>query len=127
MLGTKGIYMKKSMTVAVMAIIVFAFFSTECFSQAILGCYHNKNGKLENSKRPQSMQENRVADKLESVWRSARPSGPQGPPGPKGDQGYKEYRVSRAFKEYRAYKEYRGLREIRAILESKGRQEPLAL
>ena len=71
--------MKKSMVVAIMAIIVFAFFSTECFSQTILGCYHNKNGKL------------RVVSDFSQCKKTELPitfnTGEQGPPGPQGPQG----------------------------------------
>jgi hypothetical protein len=54
---------------------------TPCFSQAILGCYHHKNGKLRI-----------VADyslckktELPITWNVG--GGEQGPPGPKGDKG----------------------------------------
>jgi hypothetical protein len=36
----------KMMVTGIMAVVYLIFFTIPCFSQAILGCYHNKNGKL---------------------------------------------------------------------------------
>lgn len=74
--------MKTKMVIATVTIVVLiVFFSVPCFSQAINGCYHNKNGKL------------RVVSDLSLCKKTELPitwnatGGPQGPPGSKGDKG----------------------------------------
>lgn len=72
--------MKMKMIIASATIFVLIiFFSVPCFSQAILGCYHHKNGKL------------RIVGDFSQCKKTELPitfnTGEQGPPGPKGDKG----------------------------------------
>ena len=70
--------MKMKMVIATATtFVLIIFFSVPCFSQAILGCYHNKNGKL------------RVVSDLSLCKKAELPitwnvTGPQGPPGNPG-------------------------------------------
>jgi hypothetical protein len=72
--------MKMKMVIATATtFVLIVFFSVPCFSQTILGCYHNKNGKL------------RIVSDFSQCKKTELPitfnTGEQGPPGPKGDKG----------------------------------------
>ncbi len=72
--------MKSKLVVAgMMAVVFLIFFTVPCFSQTILGCYHNKNGKL------------RVVSDHSLCKKTELPitfnTGEQGPPGERGLPG----------------------------------------
>ena len=67
----------KQLITGITTVVSLLFFSIPCFSQAIYGCYHNKNGKL------------RVVSDLSLCKKAELPitwnvTGPQGPPGNPG-------------------------------------------
>jgi len=69
----------KMVLTGVTTVVLLIFFTIPCFSQAILGCYHNKNGKL------------RIVSDFSQCKKTELPitfnTGEQGPPGPQGEQG----------------------------------------
>jgi len=69
----------KTVLTGVMSVVLLIFFSVPCFSQAILGCYHHKNGKL------------RIVSDFSQCKKTELPitfnTGEQGPKGDKGDKG----------------------------------------
>jgi hypothetical protein len=82
--------MKTKVLMATVSIaLMIVFFSVPCFSQAIYGCYHNKNGKL------------RVVSDFSQCKKTELPitfnTGEQGPPGP---QVLQVHRVSRGLQEW---------------------------
>lgn len=71
---------RKGFIIVAITITFFMLSVVPCFSQAINGCYHNKNGKL------------RVVSDISLCKKTELPiswnaGGTQGPPGPQGEQG----------------------------------------